>query len=251
MNEKAAKDAIRQEVWSELRRVARPDSRFHWNFSEFIPDFEGSERCAKTIRDMEAYADAQYVFVTPDNGLTLVRQFCLEDGKDLLVSTYGISRGFLLVPAGSVPPERVEYAATLDGLDYVGQPATLRQLRGGARLDLLITGAAAISRQGLRFGKGHGYFDIEWGIFSELGVVDGDTPVIAVVHECQVVDVALEPSEFDTVVDYIATPPRVLTPQGPHPKPTGIAWHALEDGMMDQIPPLRELKELLEEDQEY
>jgi 5-formyltetrahydrofolate cyclo-ligase len=32
------KAIIRKRVWAELREVALPDSRFHWNFAEFIPD---------------------------------------------------------------------------------------------------------------------------------------------------------------------------------------------------------------------
>ncbi len=37
------KEALRAHIWSQLRSVARPDSRFHWNFAEFIADYEGSE----------------------------------------------------------------------------------------------------------------------------------------------------------------------------------------------------------------
>ena len=31
-------------IWEELRKVARPDSRFSWNFAEFITDYEGTAR---------------------------------------------------------------------------------------------------------------------------------------------------------------------------------------------------------------
>ncbi|HXF56029.1 MAG TPA: 5-formyltetrahydrofolate cyclo-ligase [Actinomycetota bacterium] len=244
IRDREEKELVRQRVWSELMRVARPDSRFHWNFSEFIPDFEGSDRCAQAVRDLPEYRRARVVFVTPDNGLTLIRQLCMEDGKDLLVSTYGIERGFLFVPTGSVEPSRVPYAATLDGLDYVGHPVSLRELASGPRLDLLLTGAAAISTGGLRFGKGHGYFDLEWGMFREVGLVADDTPVVAIVHDCQVVDVDVQPRPFDTVVDVIVTPTRVLRPPLTHEKPSGINWELLEPGMVERIPPLRELTEL-------
>ena len=42
---------------------------------------------------------------------------------------------------------------------------------------------SAVSLDGVRFGKGHGFFDLEWGMFTELGIVDDSTPVAAVVHE--------------------------------------------------------------------
>ena len=39
---------IRQQIWSKLHHVARPDTRFHLNFAEVIPDFEGSEMAPAT-----------------------------------------------------------------------------------------------------------------------------------------------------------------------------------------------------------
>ena len=33
---------IRQQIWAKLAEVARPDTRFHMNFAEVIPDFVGS-----------------------------------------------------------------------------------------------------------------------------------------------------------------------------------------------------------------
>ena len=37
-----AKEA-RVQIWEELLRVAKPDSKFSWQFSEFICDYEGSD----------------------------------------------------------------------------------------------------------------------------------------------------------------------------------------------------------------
>ena len=34
----------RVRIWEELLKVARPDSKFSWQFSEFICDYEGSEK---------------------------------------------------------------------------------------------------------------------------------------------------------------------------------------------------------------
>ena len=65
------REAIRKKVWGDLRRVARPDSRFHWDFTAFIPDYEGSDLCAGTIREMDLYHQAQTIFVTPDNNLAV------------------------------------------------------------------------------------------------------------------------------------------------------------------------------------
>ena len=39
----------------------------------------------------------------------------------------------------------------------------------------MVTGASAVSLDGVRFGKGHGFFDLEWGMFTDMGIVDDDT----------------------------------------------------------------------------
>ena len=73
-------------------------------------------------------------------------------------------------------------------------------------------------------------------------IVDGSTPVFAVGHDCQVVDVEVEVREFDTAIDYIVTPTRVIRTRSEFPKPTGgILWSQLAPGMREQIPPIQEL----------
>lgn len=37
------KAKARAAVWTDLYQVAKPDSRFHLDFNEYIPDFEGSQ----------------------------------------------------------------------------------------------------------------------------------------------------------------------------------------------------------------
>lgn len=237
------KAALRQQVWSALRPKARPDSRFHWNFAEFIPDFEGSHLCCDAVRRMDWYRESRSIFVTPDNGLVLLRQYAIQDQKNLIVSTYGIARGLMLLRRSDVPVGEERLAATLDGMEYFGHPLSLEELAALAPIDLLVTGAAVITKTGIRWGKGHGYFDLEWGMFSEIGAVDQHTPVVAVVHDCQVVDLELEPSPHDTIVDCIITPERALPVSRIYPKPQGIFWEQVPARLREQIPPLQSLYE--------
>ena len=37
---------------------------------------------------------------------------------------------------------------------------------------MMVTGASAITPSGIRFGKGHGYFDLEWAMLSSKGSCD-------------------------------------------------------------------------------
>src|SRR5260370_32407639 len=95
-------------------------------------------------------------------------------------------------------------------MDLCGQQIGLVELTRHGRFDLLVTGAAAISTNGIRFGKGHGYFDLEWAMFSEARCLAENPLVVCAVHDCQVVDLDLVGSEFDTRVDLIVTPTRTI-----------------------------------------
>ena len=239
-----SKDYIRSRVWSELRRYAKPDSRFHFNFAEFIPDFEGSEACTEKIRCLDEYRSARLLFITPDNCLTSLRMHAILDSKSFIMPTYGIKRGFLLIDREMVPSGKEDFAATLDGAEIFGKYVSLREIMRLGKIDLLVTGASAVDVNGVRYGKGHGYFDLEWAMLREIGVVDEDTPIIAVVHEVQVVDENIEASPYDTLVDIIVTPERIIFTKRTAPKPRGIVWEKLPSEFLEEIPPLRELKEI-------
>ncbi|HEY6286067.1 MAG TPA: 5-formyltetrahydrofolate cyclo-ligase [Ktedonobacteraceae bacterium] len=243
-----SKEIIRQRVWNELRGVARPDSRFHWNFAEFISDYDGSDVGAQRIQALPAWQTSSLMFITPDNNLEELRRLAMEDGKRFVMSTYGIVRNFLYIDPSLIPVESYGWAATLDGMDRFGQPMGLVDLTMLGRFDLLVTGAAAISTNGIRFGKGHGYFDLEWAMFSEAQCLTENPLVVCAVHDCQVVDLDLVGSEFDTHVDLIVTPTRNIVIPAEHGHQRGrVVWERLEPGMVERIPPLQELQQLQKE----
>ncbi len=241
------KKRIREEVWDALRRVAKPDSRFHLDFGEFIPDFEGSNRALAKLLALPLYENSSFIFITPDNCLEEFRAQALRDGKTILVPTYGIRRGFVKLGPDNVPSGSEEYASWLDGMERFGQGVSLAEIKHMGRLDFLITGGSVISHEGIRFGKGHGYFDLEWALMYKIGVAEETTPVIAFVHDCQVVPIQLDPSPFDTLCDLIITPSRVIEIEGVTKPTRGVLWERLSPGMLDDIPPLRELRQMLAE----
>ncbi|SHF98558.1 5-formyltetrahydrofolate cyclo-ligase [Kaistia soli DSM 19436] len=234
---------VRERIWEKLRPVAKPDSRFHLNFSEVIPDFEGSESATDRLVAQPFYQKGSYAFVTPDNGLVDLRRRMLEAGKTLVVSTYGIYRGFYLLEPSMVPPGQALFAAWLDGLEHFGRPISLAEIAKRGRFDFMVTGASAVSLDGVRFGKGHGFFDLEWGMFTEVGIVDEATPVAAMVHDVQVVEEKLHPSETDILVDTIATPTRFLEVKRAT-RPRGIRWDMLSAEQIAATPPLLELQRM-------
>ncbi|KAJ9144143.1 5-formyltetrahydrofolate cyclo-ligase [Pleurostoma richardsiae] len=240
------KAEIRSKVWTELRKVARPDSRFHFDFSSFIADFEGSEAACDQLFSLPRYRKCSTVFITPDNCLEHLRERTLQAGIKVLITTYGIRRGFWLLDPANIAPELHKYASTLDGMEKVGRPVSLQDLVD-MRLEvgLMVTGTGAINDKGIRFGKGHGFFDLEWGMMFARGIVRTDTVTAAVVHDCQVLSDELRPEEFDTVCDLVVTPTRVVEVDAVKKPICGILWDRLEPNMLGDIPPLQELKDHL------
>lgn len=237
---------IREKVWQRMidEEVVLPDSRFHFDWTSCILDFRGSEDAVYQLAQHLVYKNAERLFITPDNCLEGLREISLQDGKQVLVATYGILRGFVLLDPGVIEPGDFRYVALLDGMEKIGRYVSLREMKSMGNVDLLVTGVSAVSsKSGVRYGKGHGFFDIEWALHWEIGVVDLETPVIAVCHDYQVIDEDLPPSILDTACDVIFTPEATI--EVPHPsKPSrGIVWDLL-DTEHQEIPPLQELRRM-------
>ncbi|KAI0470957.1 5-formyltetrahydrofolate cyclo-ligase [Xylariaceae sp. FL0804] len=289
------KGDVRERVWRELRKVALPDSRFHYDFGSFIADFAGSRAACDALLALPTYptstststgssdsdSDSEssvVVFITPDNCVEHLRLQTLRRGVRVLTTTYGLRRGFWLLdptPGGQLvdaaggerEPGLLRYAATLDGMEKVARHVTLAELatwRAGAgvgaaaaaksdelRVGFAVTGTGAISGEGVRFGKGHGYFDLEWAMMHACGLVSRDTLTAAVVHDCQVLDEELRPDVFDTVCDLVVTPTRVLRCDAAlaHKPTCGILWDRLQPGMLEDMPPLQELRAMQQQQQ--
>jgi 5-formyltetrahydrofolate cyclo-ligase len=134
------KSDVRERVFSELRKVAYPDSRFHYDFGEFIADFQGSSAATDRLMAHRFYQQASTLFITPDNCIEELRYRTLCDGKRILMTTYSIRRGFWLLDPATIPKDRLLYAATLDGMERHGRHMTLAQIRAELpRLDYMIT----------------------------------------------------------------------------------------------------------------
>lgn len=232
---------LRRVVWRRLADVALPDSRFGFDFASFVPDFEGSDRCTEAVARLPEYESARIVVVTPDNNLESLRRRALADGKRMLVCTYALARGFVLLDGRVLAAGDRPLAATLDGMERFGSALSYRELCAVGEVDLVVTGAAAVTREGVHFGKGHGYFDIEWGLLREMGLAVAGTPVVASVHGCQVVDEPVPHAVFDATVDAIVTPEEIIRCH-PLAKPAGLFWDRLPRDFADSRPYFADLR---------
>ena len=234
--------ADREQLRAGLAAVARPDSRFHLQFGDFIPDFDGSAAATDRALALPACAVARHVFVTPDNSLIDLRRRLMVAGTSLVVSSYNMARGFYLLAPGCVPPAQALYAAWLDGIEHFGRAVTLADLASLGPFGFVATGASAVAASGVRFGRGHGYFDLEWRIFSDMGLVGERTPVVTLVHDVQLLDKRLYPSPNDVLADWICTPTRTLAVQRDAPRPRGVPWPEISPEQVAANPALQELQ---------
>jgi len=235
---------VREKVWTELRKVGRPDSRFHWDFSSFIADFEGSEEAALRLTRLTAWKQSSLFFIAPDNSTEPVRRKAIEEGKSFLMTTYGIRRGFLLLRSGVVPKGEERYAATLDGMDRYATPISLSEIKSLGTVGLLVTGGSGVTRAGLRVGKGHGFFDVECAILSELGVMSDQSVIADIVHDCQIVDIVVEATPNDVGVHLIVTPTQTLEVDSPVKGPGRILWELIPGTEFDEMETIHELARL-------
>ncbi|VAW05483.1 hypothetical protein MNBD_ACTINO02-2417 [hydrothermal vent metagenome] len=238
----------RERIWADLRKVGRPDSRFHWDLSSFIADFEGSDICTDRTLDLEVWRTLgnRRVFITPDNSTEELRKRLIAENVPFVMTTYGIQRGFVELDSTTVPPGEESYAATLDGMDRYAVPVSLGQLQAGDPFAVLVTGGTAVSMSGVRFGKGHGYFDFEYAALSELGLVDSDAVLIDMVHDCQVVDEHLDGEPHDVVMDYIVTPTRTIPVHRDGREPGRILWDLIPGTEFERLEVTAELRRLVQ-----
>ena len=214
--------------------MARPDSRFHWDFSAFIADFAAATSArAPCGRSTPTHAGGR-LFITPDNSTEELRAQVMADGRPFLMTTYGIARGFLYLDPADVPPGRAPLRGDARRWARYAKPVSLRQIGQLGPIGLLVTGGSAVSRNGVRFGKGHGYFDLKFAMLSEIGAWSAPGSVIAdVVHDCQLVDddrVAGE--DHDVPVDWIVTPTRCLPIPDNGRAPGRVRWELLDSSPM-------------------
>lgn len=243
MDISSPQSSVRERVWDRLREFARPDSRLHFDFAHMHPDFDGSDAAAERLLALwDGKKPLEIAFSAPDGALLATREQLLRRGTKLVISTFCMRRGFRLLDPARLAATDIAFAATLDGLERFGEPIDVARMATLGRLDLVLTGTAAVSPNGVRFGRSYQYFDIEWGILTELGLVRDATPVAVVAHDVQVAGDRIMPRPREVVPDYIATPTRLLRVESRPARPHGIDWDRIDPDELELMPSLVELQ---------
>lgn len=239
-------------VYQQLLRHALPDSRFNYDFLQSTPDFRGSEDAVNRIVELQCYRDAKTVLITSDNSCEGLRHRALRDGKRVVVGTYRLRRGFIVLDSKNIAESRLELAATLDGMEKpgIGRKLDLSQLRDeGVKIDMCAVGGLVFNEEGVVVWEGTALFEVQWALLQDLKVLGGSTPVVAIAHECQVVDEAQHDlgqikadQNGEVQCDFVVTPERVLEVKGAVKPSGGVDFKKVDPEALNNIPPLQELK---------
>lgn len=228
-----AKNAVREKVWHQLITSGASPADSHGK----IPAFDGADRTAGRLAELDAWQRATTVKANPDYAQLAVRARALRDGKLLYMAVPKMASllpFFLLDPTAMQTP--FEIAAEKKGAAEVAQRVGVDDMRP---IDVVVCGSVAVNLSGARIGKGAGYSDLEVALLIEAGLVTDATIIVAPVHPLQVVDGDIPETEHDFSVDYIITPDKTI-PCPNRRRPNGVVWNDLTADKIAAIPVLAE-----------
>lgn len=235
MTTKTDKQPYREQTWQELQDAQA--GSFPFPLKGRIPNFKGAKQASAMLMETQEWQNAQTVKINPDTPQQPLRERALKEGKTLLMPTPRLKEGFLLLTDLQA---QAKEASSIKGASKYGRTISIHAI---PQIDLLVSGAVALSKQGDRLGKGHGYGELEYGICRELTKIGSSTPVASTVHDLQVYEEPLPQDDHDVPVNLIATPTRLLRTQPERHQPQGILWHKITEKMMQEMPVLEELKD--------
>ncbi|XP_074929939.1 methenyltetrahydrofolate synthase domain-containing protein isoform X2 [Chelonoidis abingdonii] len=231
---------IRTKIWDYMEANNLAD--FPRPVHHRIPNFKGASHAASRLPGLQEFKTAKTVKINPDAPQKTARFLTLEARKTLLVPTPRLRTGLFnkIVPPPGATKEILRICATSQGVKDYSVPIGLD---AKVQVDLVVVGSVAVSEKGWRIGKGEGFADMEYAMMVSMGAIAEDTPIVTIVHDCQVVDIAEELlDDHDLTVDYILTPTRTIKTGCKRPKPRGIIWHKISYEILERIPILKNLR---------
>lgn len=200
---------------------------------------KGGGKVAEQLRRQDLYRQARSVFVTPAVLLRQIRINCLLDGKQLVMPTAGLKDGFFCIHPHTVPFRELGMAMTESGRRRFGRRLAQSDKCG---IDLLLTGALAVDREGGRLGDGTGYFDLSCAILSANGWLAENHHILAVVKRTQLLESSLPREPWDVTMSGVVTEEGCYHFGDQGPKDYPIFWQQLAVGRIKKITPLWQLR---------
>lgn len=228
------KAEIRETLWTRIDEAGV--GRFPGIHGR-IPNFDGADAAARRLSDLAVWRQSLVVKVDADAPQLPLRRAALAAGKILYMALPRLRSERCFV---ELDPRRLgsatACAASIPGACRYGRLLSPRELRP---VDLVVTGAVAVTRGGARVGKGGGYTDLEYALLREEGKIRESTPILTTIHPIQMVRHRVPMLAHDVPVDFIVTPDGAYAARSSHPRPRGIYWDLLRPLRISKIPLLR------------
>jgi 5-formyltetrahydrofolate cyclo-ligase len=118
------------------------------------------------LRSSRGWKSASAIKVNPDSPQRPLRAEALRRGIVVFVPTPRLRGGFKKLDPHRIPPDKIAEAAGLSRGDRWSEEVALADI---PRLDAIVCGSVAVTRDGRRCGKGEGYSDLEFAILRFAG----------------------------------------------------------------------------------
>ena len=142
-------------MWDAL--TERKAARFPFPVHGRIPNFDGAKEAAERLLAHPIFRGVRVIKVNPDSPQRWVRKLALERGIIVVTPTPRLKGAFRRLDPGKIPSAHYDDAATLKRGGEWGEDVALDRL---PKIDLVVMGSVAVTRDGRRLGKGHGYADL-------------------------------------------------------------------------------------------
>jgi len=239
MEIKQRKAEIRKHVWDELEN--NDVATFPRPVYGRIPNFKGADDAARKFVELDEFKSAKTLKVNPDAPQRMVRYLTLGAGKLLVTPPPRLRSQLNLLDPNKIPKNALYKASTISGAFTYGKPL---ELDAKFKVDLVVMGSVAVSKSGARLGKGEGYAELEYAVLKTIGAIDDNVPVATTVHEVQIVD-DIPSEDHDVPLDIIVTPNKVIRTKTKLTKPKGIIWSKVTEEMLEKMPIIREIKNIV------
>ncbi|KAI3382527.1 hypothetical protein SNEBB_010963 [Seison nebaliae] len=245
--EEDKKATLRSKVWKMMDECRI--TKFPRPATGRIPNYTTSNICAEKCAQSQVFLDAQRIKCDPDAALQELRYLILKAKKELFVPISRLQDGILykIVPP-NYEEDTLRSCSTQTGAKMHGEAI---KVEDKLKMDLIVVGSVAVDQNGNRLGRGRGFGDIEYSALRDIEIADENTPVMTLVHDCQVLDGLIPESEitnFDMVIDYVVTPNSVIRTTPKREKPKTIEWSKLNGEKLERTFILKKLRLILFKD---
>lgn len=200
MNNIEDKDVLRNKVWKKIYDN-NLSLRENGDYGK-IPDFKGKKEAAKLLRNTDEWKNSKTIFCSPDSAQIPIREFALEDNKNLIMASPNLTKGYIFLDGKNIKNTK-EAADKENAFKYQ------TKVKNYPKIDLVIEGSVAVDKKGHRIGKGKGYGDREIYDLYKRSLINSKTPIITTIHNFQLVDYV--PTEnHDMKINMIVTNDKIL-----------------------------------------